>query len=70
MATQAEIESVWRMLRASYPHFAGSKSAEELSDTFLVYEELLRDLPGDVLRAATVQHVSACKWFPTVAELR
>lgn len=45
-------------------------SENQVSDLLVLWCELLRDLDGDVLKAAALQHVSESKWFPSVAELR
>ena len=70
MATQAEILKVWVMLLAAYPHFAKDATPETLDGTLEVYQRLLGDLPVKAIEAAALDHVSRCKWFPTIAEIR
>lgn len=52
------------MLLAAYPKEPASKETVE------VYIRCLADIPGQVLEAAVLAHVSGNKWFPTIAELR
>ena len=64
MADRATIKQVMIILAAAYPRFTAT------ADTGRVYAELLRDIPDDLLIAATKQHATSSKWFPSVAELR
>ena len=64
MAERGTIKQVMIILSAAYPRF------EITADTGRVYADLLGDLPDDLLIAATKQHATTSKWFPSVAELR
>jgi hypothetical protein len=70
MATPSEIEMVWRMLRASYPSFAREQGPEEMANTLSVYEQMLADMPFEILKTAAIKHAASSKFFPTMAELR
>lgn len=70
MATDREILSVFNLLKANYHYALRNLDAGEISDLQVLWCEMLGDLPGDVLKAAALQHASSSKWFPTVAELR
>lgn len=70
MATQREVLRVWAMLLAAYPAFVKDGDPAQLEQTLHVYQQLLADVPGDVLNATAMQHIASNKWFPTVAELR
>ena len=70
MATLEEIHRVWALLCASYPGWARDLPRGTLDHTLRVYERLLRDVSGEVLEEAALQHVAASRFFPTVAELR
>jgi hypothetical protein len=70
MATTDEILTVFNMLKANYHYATKDMTAEQISDLEVLWCELLRDVDGDLLRAAALQHVANSKWFPTVAELR
>jgi hypothetical protein len=70
MATAEEILAVFGLLRANYHHALRDMTAEQISDLQVLWCELLRDVDGELLRAAALQHASTSKWFPTVAELR
>ncbi len=55
---------VLRMLVNAYPR-------TELADkTIPLYDELLADIPPDILKAAVLDHVSESVFFPAIAELR
>lgn len=70
MATADEILTVFNMLKANYHYALRNMAAEQISDLQVLWCELLRDMPSELLRAAALQHASTSKWFPTVAELR
>ncbi len=64
MATDNEITKALTVLAAAYPRF-------DLPDaTIKIYQRLLSDLDFDILKAATLQCATMCKFFPTVAEIR
>jgi len=64
MADHATVKKCIIILSAAYPRF------QVTPDTGRVYAELLQDIPDDLLIAATKQHATTSKWFPSVAELR
>lgn len=64
MATDAEIHKALTLLAAAYPRFDLPEA------TIKVYQRLLADLDFDLLKAATLQCATLCKFFPTVAEIR
>lgn len=70
MASIDEIMSVFSMLAANYHYAMRDMSPKQVSDLQVLWCELLRDLDGDILKAAALQHVSESKWFPSIAELR
>jgi hypothetical protein len=64
MATEKEIEKALIVLSAAYPRF------ELPQATINIYQRLLSDLDFDILKSATLQCATMCKFFPTVAEIR
>lgn len=70
MASKAEVLKVWAGLSAVYPTFARDTDPATLQQTLHIYQELLSDIPYEILAAAAKQHIGSCKWFPTIAELR
>lgn len=70
MATLDQIDFIMSILMASYPAFGENLPREKLALTVEVYQRTLRDIDGDLLEAAAMQHITSSKWFPTVAELR
>jgi hypothetical protein len=70
MATDEEILKIFFLLKANYHYALKDMTPRQISDLQVLWCELLRDVDGDLLRAAALQHVANSKWFPTVAELR
>lgn len=70
MATINEVQAVWKILSANYVTHAKTLSPAQLQEQLEVWAALLSDLPGDILKAAALQHMAGSKWFPQVAELR
>lgn len=70
MATGEEILIIFNMLQANYHYALKDMVAAQISDLQILWCELLKDLDGELLRAAALQHVATSKWFPSVAELR
>lgn len=63
----ARIEIISRMfalLRANWPKYPFTDATTE------VYTRCLRDIPNEVLAAATAHCITACRFFPVVAEIR
>lgn len=48
----------------------GQTEAEMLAAMTRVFGLTLQDVPNDLLKAATVQHIATSQWFPAVANLR
>lgn len=70
MATQPEVLKVWTILAAAYPNYVREIDGKTLQQTLRLYQQLLADVPADVLEATAMQHIAQSKFFPTVAELR
>jgi hypothetical protein len=70
MATELEIKQVHNLLCINYPAQSGKLSAADIGTQLALWVQLLGDLPGDVLKAAALQHMAVSQWFPAVAELR
>lgn len=70
MANRDEIRQVWKMLAIAYPDFAKTLDAKSLRDTIALYELMLADVDGEVLRAAVTQHIASSQWFPKISEIR
>lgn len=66
MATLLEVGQVVDVIGAAYPNFAPTK------ETINVYFELLKDIPADLLKTATLQCCaeSGRKFAPSVGEIR
>ena len=66
MASQVEISQIVVMIGAAYPNFAPTK------ETVSVYYELLKDLPADALKVATLQCCAETgrKFAPGIGEIR
>jgi hypothetical protein len=66
MSTLEEIAQVVAVISAAYPNFNATEQTVE------VYYQTLRDIPGDLLKAATLQAVAEAgrKFAPSVGELR
>lgn len=66
MASQLEISQIVVMIGAAYPNFAPTK------ETVSVYYELLKDLPADALKVATLQVCAETgrKFAPGIGEIR
>lgn len=70
MASTDEIKQVWNLVNVNYPSYANGLSTEVLKQQLALWQKLLADLDGELIKAAALQHIAASKWFPTVAELR
>lgn len=64
MATNNEIIAILGILSASFPRYTATK------ETAQVYQKLLADIPGDELKAAALQCVVKCDFFPSIHEIR
>lgn len=64
MATDDEVNKAIELLTMAYPNFQLPKL------TIKLYERLLKDIDFDLLKAATLQCATTCKFFPSVAEIR
>ena len=63
MALPNEVFQILAMLAATYPRFNLTK------ETSLVYSQMLRDIPADMLKAAALQCARTRDFFPSVNEL-
>jgi hypothetical protein len=63
MANSNDINYILEMLVVAYPN---AKIDPKTPD---VYEMLLGNLDGHLLRQAASEHIQSSKWFPTIAEL-
>lgn len=68
MATPETINEVVNLLFDT--PLADKPKPEKLQATTRVFAATLRDIDDALLRAAVVQHIGTCKWFPTVADIR
>jgi len=66
MATSETIFKCFKLLARAYPAQAEKLPAE----TPKLYEQLLVDIPDDILEAATLDHISNSDWFPMISQLR
>lgn len=64
MAANDALPAILRLLVASYPTFTISK------ETVAAYSELLSDIDPELIKVATLQHISDSRFFPTISELR
>ena len=64
MAKEQAIIEIIDALIAAYPRNDVGKK------TIPIYVQMLSDLPVEVLAMATKYHITTCKYFPTIAELR
>jgi hypothetical protein len=64
MATEAEIDDVWKLATAAYPNFKAPAA------TLILWRNLLADIDGELLRAATFKCITDGEFFPTVHALR
>ena len=70
MATELEVLQVHSLLSINYPAQAAKLNAADMQAQLALWVQLLGDLPGEVLKAAALQHMASSQWFPAVAELR
>ena len=70
MATPLEVRQAWTALITMYPYFSKERTPADLKETLKLYQELLADIPGELLVIAARQHMASSKFFPTPTELR
>jgi hypothetical protein len=70
MATTETIDKILKLLSEAYPSQNLKTDKEALKETVKLYRAMLFDIDDGLLEAATLQHISAHKWFPAVSELR
>ena len=70
MASREEVQQVYNLLAVNYPSYGQKLNATLVKQQLALWQELLADIPGDVLKAAALQHMAVSQWFPAVAELR
>lgn len=61
---QSEVAKVLTMLVGAYP------TANVTEETIVVYEQMLRDLPTNLVVQVVLEHIASSKWFPAIAEIR
>jgi len=66
MATKEQVAEIVAMIGSAYPNFAATKA------TVVIYYEVLKDLPADLLHAAAMQSITETgrAFAPSVGELR
>ena len=66
MADEQEVAGIVAVLSAAYPNFKATEYTTE------IYFQTLQDIPGDLLKAATLQCVAEAgrKFAPSVGEIR
>lgn len=66
MSTQNDVAQIMAMIGAAYPNFTVTQAVG------MVYYDLLKDIPADVLKAATMQCCAEAgrKFAPSVGEIR
>ena len=64
MAERKTITKMFELLRANWPKRPFTKG------TMQVYTRCLKDIPDEILSAATAHCLTTCTFFPVVAELR
>ena len=64
MATPETIANMFELLRANWPKRPFTDGTTE------VYTRCLKDIPDEILAAATAHCLTTCTFFPVVAELR
>ena len=64
------IEAVFNLMLVNYSYFQREKAPEDLAALLDIWKQLLADVDAELLRAAALQHIASCKFFPTVADLR
>lgn len=70
MATSTEIQQVYNLLGVNYVAQIGKLDKDAVKSQLALWQQLLADIPGEVLKAAALQHMAQSQWFPAVAELR
>ena len=64
------IREVLVLLSTHYPYWEKDLDTRRLNATYALYEQLLADIPGEILGAAALAHITESRFFPTVSELR
>lgn len=64
MAKPETIARMFELLRANWPKYPFTDATTE------VYSRCLKDISDQVLAAATAHCITACRFFPVIAELR
>lgn len=75
MASQETVTEVVSMLfrspLANKPKpLPGETEAAMIKNTIRIFHMALQDIDDDLLQAATIQHLTTEKWFPSIADLR
>lgn len=77
MASNDEIETIWRLMTTNYSYILKPLSRESdtdcddrLAGLLDTWKQLLADIPGDILKACALQHLSESHFFPMVSDFR
>ena len=68
--TQETITRLLRRTLAAYPQHAARLSTAQIRDMQDVWQEMLSDLPDELLVAAVRSHLERSQWLPSIAEIR
>lgn len=61
---RTEFYTIFRVMESAFPHSKPS------ADTVQVYFETLKDIPGEVLKAACLKALTDSEFLPTIAKIR
>ena len=70
MASQQTVGLVLGLLSAEYPDHMNKLSPEQVRNLRNLYTQALSDIDDDMLKAASLRHITESQWFPKVSELR
>ena len=70
MASQQTVGLVLGLLSAEYPDHMNKLSPEQVRNLRNLYTQALSDIDDDILKAASLRHITESQWFPKVSELR
>lgn len=64
------IEDMWALLLVRYPGFGKESTKNQIVARMQLFERLLSDIPDEMLKAATMQHMATSNFFPQESEIR
>lgn len=70
MATKMEIRESLLLLTTSFPEWGKGQAEDSYKATLRVYEQMLADIDGPVLKQAVLSLIASAKFFPKIAEIR